>query len=88
MNEVDKGKCVKAVVLDLAKAFDKVPHSLLLRKMEAYGFSTAILSWILQFLSERKQSVDTGRCIGLSESNFWCPTDRVPFWDPLCIYYI
>ena len=55
MNEVDKGKCTKAVVLDLAKAFDKVPHSLLLMKMEACGFSTAILLWIQQFLSERRQ---------------------------------
>ena len=50
MNEVEKGKCTKAVVLDLAKAFDKVPHSLLLRKMEACGFSMAILLWIQQFL--------------------------------------
>ena len=53
MNEVDKGKCVKAVVFDLAKAFDKVPHSLLLRKMEAYGFSMSTLSWVQQFLSEK-----------------------------------
>ena len=26
MNEVDKGECVKTVVLDLANAFDKVPQ--------------------------------------------------------------
>ena len=54
MNEVDKGKCVKAMVLDLAEAFDKVPHRLLLRKMEAYGFSMATLSWIQQILTEKR----------------------------------
>ena len=45
------------MVLDFAKAFDKVPHISILRKMDAYGFATAILIWILQFLSERRQRV-------------------------------
>lgn len=57
MQEVDLGGCVKAAVLDFSKAFDKVPHFLLLQKLEMYGFSRNILLWIMDFLSNRKQRV-------------------------------
>ena len=37
------------------KAFDKVPHERLLKKMEAYGISKEIIAWTREFLTKRKQ---------------------------------
>ena len=34
---LDRGKDVDVICLDFAKAFDKVPHKRLLRKLSGYG---------------------------------------------------
>ena len=36
--QLDNKKFVGAVLMDLSKAFDCVPHDLLIAKMHAYGF--------------------------------------------------
>ena len=46
-----------SIYLDYAKAFDKVDHKLLLRKLRLYGIHPKIVKWIESFLSDRKQSV-------------------------------
>jgi hypothetical protein len=62
------------VLLDFAKAFDKVPHRRLLLKLERYGIRGKLLNWIKAFLSNRKQRV----CLGSSSSG-WIPvTSSVP----------
>ena len=48
---------VDAVVLDFAKAFDKVPHKRLAIKLKFYGITGPILDWITAFLSNRTQRV-------------------------------
>ena len=45
------------ILLDFAKAFDKVPHHCLLHKLNYYGVRESTLCWIESFLSQRKQSV-------------------------------
>jgi len=40
---------------DLKKAFDKVPHKLLLHKLKSYNLDTQVVEWIILFLSNRKQ---------------------------------
>ena len=45
------------VFLDLAKAFDKVPHKRLLEKLNKHGIRGKLLSVIGNWLSNRKQRV-------------------------------
>ncbi|KAL8610129.1 hypothetical protein ACOMHN_024595 [Nucella lapillus] len=45
------------VLLDFSKAFDKVPHQRLLRKLHHYGVRNNTLGWIQSFLSGRIQQV-------------------------------
>ena len=55
---LDKGEDVDVIYLDLSKAFDRVPHERLLRKLWGYGIRGNIHSWIKDFLSNRKQQVN------------------------------
>ena len=52
-----EGSDVDAIYLDFAKAFDKVDHHLLLKKLERYGFPDKLIAWISSFLSNRLQQV-------------------------------
>lgn len=45
------------IVMDFAKAFDKVPHKRLLYKLKYYGADTNTLNWIEDFLTLRTQTV-------------------------------
>ena len=54
---LDRGESVDVIFLDFAKAFDKVPHERLLRKMEAYGIGGEVLAWVREWLRDRKQRV-------------------------------
>ena len=55
--QLDKNKIVGAVLLDLSKAFDCIPHDLLIAKLDAYGFDKEAPSLIYSYLKNRKQSV-------------------------------
>ena len=56
-SNLDKGQQVDILVMDFAKAFDKVCHSLLIHKLQHYGIRGKINSWIEGWLSNRIQSV-------------------------------
>ena len=50
-------KDTDAIYLDYAKAFDKVDHDLLLKKLRRYGFHEQLIAWIESFLTGRSQRV-------------------------------
>ncbi len=52
-----QGNEVDCVYLDFAKAFDKMDHGLLLRKLELYGITGKYLEWVKNFLEDRTQVV-------------------------------
>ena len=44
-------------ILDFTKAFDKVPHKRLIHKLNYYGITGSIATWIETFLTGRTQQV-------------------------------
>ena len=53
--ELDNSGSVDVIYLDFAKAFDKVPHQRRSRKLDVYGVSGGLLSWIRGWLLNRWQ---------------------------------
>ena len=54
---LDNGKYCGALLMDLSKAFDVIPHGLLLAKLNAYGFDIKCLKLIQTYLYNRYQRV-------------------------------
>ena len=55
---VNRGhKQTDLIIMDLAKAFDKVPHRRLLHKLDYYGIKGSTHKWIDSWLSGRTQKV-------------------------------
>ena len=54
---LDNNQIVGAVLMDLSKAFDCLPHELLIAKLSAYGFDKNTLMFFYSYLKERQQCV-------------------------------
>ena len=50
-------KNIDVVYLDFAKAFDKVDHAILMKKIEQFGIKGKLYEWIKNFLAGRHQQV-------------------------------
>jgi retron-type reverse transcriptase len=71
MEAVDEGKYVGALLLDLSKAFDSVPHHLLLLELNKIGVGTEALRWFTSYLAERTQRVCSSQVV-----TQWKPVTR------------
>ena len=58
--DIDSGKIISTVFLDLRKAFDLVDHDFLLHKLSLYHFSGSSLDLMKSYLSNRSQCVRMG----------------------------
>ena len=54
---IDKSGFVGTNLMDLSKAYDCLPHDLLVAKFEAYGIDKTGLSLIHDYLSNRRQRI-------------------------------
>lgn len=54
---LDRGDFLDVIYCDFMKAFDKVPHLLLLKQLQTYGIQGLVLNWIRAFLLNRTQRI-------------------------------
>ena len=57
---LDKSGVIGTVLMDLSKAYDCLPHDLLIAKLAAYGFEDSATSLISDYLSKRYQRIKIG----------------------------
>ena len=57
---LDENGMVATVLMDLLKAYDCIPHDLLIAKLNAYGIDSVGLLLISDSLSRRKQRTKIG----------------------------
>ena len=57
IDALDKGKDIRFIFLDVSKAFDRVWHRGLIAKLKRYGISGKLITWLIDYLVERRQRV-------------------------------
>ena len=62
---LDSNKVVGAVLMDHSKAFDCLPHDLLIAKLEAYGLDREMVKLVYSYLKDRKQAVKVKGFVGI-----------------------
>ena len=72
--KLENKQVIGTILCDLSKAFDTLPHDLLIAKLNAYGLSSSALDFLYDYLTNRKQ-----RCkVGSSFSSWRDITSGVP----------
>ena len=57
LTNLSGGRQTGVIIMDFAKAFDKVPHHRLIQKLERYGITGSVNTWVEKFSKDRKQRV-------------------------------
>jgi len=70
----DDGKVVDVGYLNFSKAFDIVPHSILLEKLAVHGLDGCTFQWVKNWLSGRAQRV----IVNGVKSSWWLVTSDIP----------
>ena len=55
--QIDAGKQIDIIYLDMSKAFDKVDHTKLLGRLQQFGTTGKLHNWFRSYLQGRKQQV-------------------------------
>ena len=58
--KLDSRVFIGTILMDLSKAYDCLPHDLLIAKLETYGLENDSLNLLLDYLSFRKQRTKVG----------------------------
>ena len=63
LQSLEAGEFAGVCLLDMSAAFDIVDHSLLIKKLELYGFDSDMTNWMSSYLSDRSQCVSIDGCL-------------------------
>ena len=78
MTSLEGGRWTDIIILDFAKVFDRVNHSLLVYKLQCYGIRGSTITWIANFLSDRRQAVVVdGSCSSFAKVRSGIPQGSV-----------
>ena len=83
---IDNSGQVDTLYLDFSKAFDRVPHHLLLQKMKVYGLMEVYLNG-LRPISQDVNNVYLFLDHYLNGFQSLQVFHRGLYWDPFCFYY-
>lgn len=53
VDTIDRGSQIDVIYTDFSKAFDRVSHNVLLKKLSVYGFGGTMFQWICSYLKDR-----------------------------------
>ena len=65
--QMDSGKLIGAIYLDLTKAFDTIGHNVLIDKLPKFGIRGKSLDWFVDYLFNRSQTVEINGCRSIVE---------------------
>ena len=88
LNNVSANRSSKyhvSVFLDLKKAFDTVPHNVLIEKLKSYGVKQTELAWFSNYLSGRGQSTCVRNATSALE-NILCGVPQGSILGPLLFF--
>jgi len=76
--KADLNNIIGATLIDLSKAFDRLPHNLLLEKLSAYGVSPESLEVLTNYVTNRTQCVRLGNtCLTTGKLTLGVPQGSV-----------
>ena len=59
-NTDGNGKTVRVFLLDFSKAFDRINHKILTKKMQLLNIDKSLINWVIDFFIQRRQRVKLG----------------------------
>ena len=84
---LDKNQYVAAILMDLSKAFDCLPHDILLCKLSAYGLSPKSVELLRNYLTGRKQQIKLqGDLSSWADIQKWVP--QISILGPLLLKFL
>lgn len=73
-NNIKNGGQIDVVYTDLKKAFDKINHIALIKKLRNFNINSCLINWIFSYLHGRNQII----CINNHKSRCITPSSSVP----------
>lgn len=84
---MDNGLLNGVIVLDLKKAFDRVDHQILIRKLSMYGLHGLTLEWLKSYLKNRRQICKVNHVMS-KQHVIRCGVPQGSNLSPLISFYI